>query len=55
MKQRQHIRVGNNCMLAATRKAKAPLAQVCISIDQQSETISGTVVGMMVAYPHNRV
>ena len=34
--QRQHIRVGNSCMLAATRKAKALLTQLYINSDQQS-------------------
>ena len=42
-------------MLAATRKAKALLAQLYINSNQQSETISGTAVPIMVAYPHSRV
>ena len=42
-------------MLAATRKAKALLAQLYINSDEQTETISGTTVPMMVAYPHSRV
>ena len=53
--QQQHIRVGNSCMLAAIRKARALLAQLYINSDQQSETISGTTVPVMIAYPHSRV
>ena len=53
--QRQHVRVGNNCMLAATRKAKALFAQLYINSDQQRETISGTAVPMTVAYSLTRV
>ena len=53
--QRQYICVGNSCMLAATRKAKAFLAQLYINRNQHGETISGTPVPMMVAYPHSRV
>ena len=53
--QRQHICVGNSCMLAATHKAKALLAQLYINSDQQRETVSGTAVPMMVAYPHSRM
>ena len=53
--QRQRIRVGNSCIFASTRKAKALLAQLYINSGQQSETISGTAVPMMVAYTHGRV
>ena len=53
--QRQHIRVGNSCMLAATRKSKALLAHLYINSDQESGTISGTTVPLMVAYSHSRV
>ena len=53
--QRPRIRVGHSCMLAATQKGKAFLAQLYINSDQQSENISGTAVPMMVAYPHSRV
>ena len=42
-------------MLAATRKAKALLAQLYINSDQRSETTSGATVPIMVAYPHSRV
>ena len=53
--QRQRIRVGNSCVLAASRQKKARLAQLYIKCDQQSESISGTAEPMKVAYPHSRV
>ena len=48
-------RVDQSGIPVAISKAKAYLAQLYINSDQQSETISGTTVPMMVAYPHSRV
>ena len=38
--QRQHIRVGNSCTLAATRKAKALLSQLYINSDRQRPSLA---------------